>query len=89
MLHFQRKCNISGFGAPDQRERGAKQGAKCYKKMFQWGCYTFGQKSGENRGAAGAGLRADSGRNMGAEMRLFVVGGLSWKGGGKWIVDSG
>ena len=46
-LHFQRKCNISVFGAPDQREIGAKRGEKCYKKMFQWGCYTFGQKSAE------------------------------------------
>ena len=47
VLHFPRKCNIPGFGAPDQREMRAKKGAKCYKKMFQWGCYTFGQKSGE------------------------------------------
>ena len=47
VLHFRRKCNISVFGAPDQRERGAKKGEKCYKKMFQWGCYTFGKKSAE------------------------------------------
>ena len=47
VLHFQRKCNISVFGSPDQREIGANRGEKCYKKMFQWGCYTFGQKSGE------------------------------------------
>ncbi|MYJ77832.1 MAG: hypothetical protein F4047_06700 [Caldilineaceae bacterium SB0670_bin_27] len=24
-----------------------KKGEKCYKKMFQWGCYTFGKKSAE------------------------------------------
>ena len=47
VLHLPPKCNISVFGAPDQRERGPKRGEKCYKKMLQWGCYTFGQKSGE------------------------------------------
>ncbi len=54
VLHFQRKCCISVFGAPDQSEKGAKKG--------------------ENGGAAGAGFRADSGRKIGAGMRLFAVG---------------
>jgi len=57
VLHFQRKCCISVFGAPDQSEKGAKKG--------------------ENGGAAGAGFRADSGRKIGAEVGLFVVGDLS------------
>ena len=47
VLHFRRKCCISVFGAPDQREKGPNGGEKCYEKMHQWKCNTFGQKSAE------------------------------------------
>ncbi|MDE0337995.1 MAG: hypothetical protein OXI80_10025, partial [Caldilineaceae bacterium] len=40
------------------------------------GMHHFHAKIGGNQGAAGACFRADSVRKIGAEMRLFAVGGL-------------
>ena len=47
VLHFPRRCCISFFGAPDQREKGVNRGKKCHKKMHQRKCNTFGQNSAE------------------------------------------
>ena len=64
------------------REKKGKEGGKMLRKKCNNGNATLLVKSRGNRGAAGAGIRADSGRKIGAEKPLFVVGGLSRKGSG-------
>ena len=46
VLHFQPRCCISVLVVPDQREKGQKRAKIAAKKMHQWRCNTFGQKSG-------------------------------------------
>ena len=73
VLHFQRKCCISVFGLLT-REKKAIKGEKCYGKnapMEMQHSKKIRPKNGGDGGAAGA----DSGPNIGAEMRLFAVGG--------------
>ena len=75
VLHFQRKCCISVFGVPDQREKGQKGGKTARKKCTNRNA-TLLVKNRGNGGVAGACFRSDSGRKTGAERLRFVVGGL-------------
>ncbi len=69
---MRRRCCISVFWAPDQREKGGKGGENGAKKMQQWGCNTVMQKSskkGGDGGVAGPGVRVDFGRKIVAELQ--------------------